>query len=181
LKRYDEAKIALQKALKINPIDTDVLFELGEVSKHYKNWKELFQLTKDAHKVSYTKEDLARCYRNFGYYFIEQGKFDDAIAMYYASLFFDRKKAEKAMSELNYIKKITKKQIVQPDEEQRLAVFKKNNIKFGVDENLFNLIYDLGQVLEKKKEYDKAKYCYKVLFGLTGDEKFKELIDNIPE
>ena len=181
LKRYDEAKIALLKALKINPINTDVLFELGEISKHYKNWEELFRLTQEAHKVSYTKEKLARGYRNFGYYFIEQEKFDEAIAMYYASLFFDRTQTKMAISQLDYIKKLTKKQIIQPEEEERLSVFKKNNIKFGVDENLFKTIGALGRVLEEKKEYDKAKFCYEVLFKLTDLEEFKELIEKMPK
>jgi tetratricopeptide (TPR) repeat protein len=181
LDRSNEAKAPLLKAFEINPIDTDVLFELGVVSQDQKDWKEFFRLTQEAHKVSYTKKDLARCYRNFGYYFIEQEQFDDAIAMYYASLFFDPKQIKRVQQELGYIQYKTKKEIVQPSEEQILAVFEKNNMKSGVDGQVFKIIYAMGKMLEEEKEYDKAKDCYKVLFELTGIEEFKELIENMPK
>jgi len=182
LERYDEAKIALLKAFEINPVYTDLLFELGEISKMQKDQKEFFRLTQEAHKVAYTKEKLARCYRNFGYYFIEQEKFDDAIAMYYASLSFDSTQTKKVLSELDYIQKFTQKPIAKkPSEEQILSVFKKNNIQFGVDENLYKIIYSLGRGLEAEKEYDKAKFCYKALFELTDKKEFKELIEKMPK
>jgi tetratricopeptide (TPR) repeat protein len=183
LNRFDEAKAPLLKALEINPIDADVLFELGVVSQDKKDWKEFFRLTQEAHKVSYTKKDLARCYRNFGYYFIEQEVFDDAIAMYYASILFDPNQIQRVLSELNYIEQKTKKKvIVSPSKEQILAVFNKNNIKFGVDEQVFKIIYAIGQFFEEEKEYDKAKDFYKVLFELTDvEDEFKELIKNTPK
>jgi hypothetical protein len=63
------------------------------------------------------------------------------------------------------------------DEKQILSVFEKNNIKFGADDTLLKAIQSLGQKLEEKKRHDEAKYCYKVLYGLTGDKKFKELME----
>jgi len=182
LERYDEAKTALLKALEINPVYTDVLFELGEVGKMQKDQKEFLRLTQEAHKVSYTRAKLARCYRNFGYYFIEQEKFDDAIAMYHASLSFDSTQTKKVLSELDYIQKLTGKPIAKkPSQEQILSVFKKNNIQFGVDENLQKTISSLGRAFEAEKEYDKAKYCYKILFELTGNKEFNELIEKMPK
>jgi len=182
LERYDDAKIALLKAFEINPVYADVLFELGEISKVQKNQKEFFRITQEAHKISYTKAKLARCYRNFGYYFIEQEKFDDAIAMYYASLSFDSSQTKKVLSELDFIQKFTKKPTIpKPSEEQILSVFKKNNIQYGVDENLYKIIYTLGRALEAEKEYERAKFCYKVLFELTDKKEFKELIEKMPK
>jgi len=182
LERYDDAKTALVKAWEINPVYTDVYFELGEISKIQKDHKEFFRLTQEAHKVAYTKEKLARCYRNFGYYFIEQEKFDDAIAMYNASLSFDSTQSKKVLSELDYIQKYTKKPIgKKPSEEQIRAVFKKNNIQYGVDENLYNMIYSLGRALEAEKEYERAKFCFKVLFELTGKKEFNDLIEKMPK
>jgi tetratricopeptide (TPR) repeat protein len=181
LNRSREAKVPLLKAFEINPIDTYVLFELGVVSQDQKDWKEFFRLTQEAHKISYTKKDIARCYRNFGYYFIEQEEFDDAIAMYYASLSFDPTQMNRVQSELSYIQHKTKKEIVQPSKEQMLAVFDKNNIQFSVYEQVFKTIYAMGIALENEKEYDKAKFCYKVLLELTDMEEFEELIEKMPE
>jgi len=182
LERYDDAKIALLKAFEINPVYADVLFELGEISKVQKNQKEFFHITQEAHKVAYTKEKLARCYRNLGYYFIEQEKFDDAIAMYYASLSFDSSQTKKVLSELDFIQKFTKKPTIpKPSEEQILSAFKKNNIQYGVDENLYKIIYTLGRAFEAEKDYDRAKFCYKALFELTSKKEFQELIEKLPK
>ncbi|MDR2555968.1 MAG: hypothetical protein LBC64_11165 [Fibromonadaceae bacterium] len=180
LERLDEAKTALVKAWEINPVHADVYFELGEISKIQKDQKEFLRLTQEAHKIAYTKAKLARCYRNFGYYFIEQEKFDDAIAMYHASLSFDSTQTKKVLSELDYIQKYTKKPLgKKPSKEQIMAVFKKHNIQYGVDENLYNLIYSLGRALEAEKEYERAKFCFRVLLELTDKKEFKELIEKI--
>jgi len=180
LKRFDEAKVPLLKALGINPVSTVVLFELGAVSQGQRDWKELFRLTQEAHKLSYTKTDFARCYRNFGFYFIEQKQFDDAMAIYYASLIFDSTALQNVQSQLYYIHHLTQKQIVQPNNEQILAVFKKNNINFGIDKNVFKIICELGQMLETEKEYENAKHCYKLLFELTSIDELKERIEKMP-
>jgi tetratricopeptide (TPR) repeat protein len=177
LKLYDKAKAALLKALEMNPVYTDILFELGVTIQKEKDWKVFFQLTQAAHKFSYTKEDIARCYRNYGYYFIEQGNFDDAIAMYYASLSFDSTQIKIVLNELDYIQHTTKNMIPKLDKKQISSVFEKNSIKFGADDNLLNIIQSLGRALEDEKRYDEAKYCYKVLYELTNDKKFKELME----
>jgi len=180
LKRYDEAKVALLKTLELNPVYTGTLFELGVISQEKKDWKEFLRLTQEAHKVSYTQEDLARCYRNYGYYFIEQQKYDDAIAMYYASLAFDSKQFEKVSSQLLYIHQQTQQPISQPTEEQISAAIMKNNITFGADANIVEFIYALGEMFEEMKAYEKAKYCFKVLYNLTELEQMKKRIEKMP-
>jgi len=76
VKRYDEAKIALEKAISYNPVNTEYLFEFGELYKIKKDWKVFLKINRDCLKYAYTGKAIARCYRNFGYYFFEEEKYE---------------------------------------------------------------------------------------------------------
>lgn len=75
------------------------------------------EATRRAFDVAYTKEEVARVFRNFGYYFIEKEKYQAAIGCYLLSLQYDRE-SKNAQSELYYIHQKTNGTVKQPTLEE---------------------------------------------------------------
>jgi len=169
LGRYEDAITPLKKAMKINPISTDVIFELAEVYKVKKDWDEYLRLTREAHKVSYTKKDLARFYRNFGYYFIEQQKYDEATALYFVSLYFEPEN-KGAMNQLLYIQEKTEKQISKPDNNEVIAILKKNDIELRAKTEVLAAIYMLGKAMQSEGNTEAAKTYFSIISELGGED-----------
>lgn len=86
LKRPLEANKMLAKAVRWNPMSARIGYEYAETFKILGQMDEYIEATRKAFSVSYTKEDVARGFRNWGYYFIEQEKYRAAIGCYLLSL-----------------------------------------------------------------------------------------------
>ena len=88
-KEYDKAEEYLKKAIKINPVSARIILELTEIYKvHTYTLNECIIRTSDALKYSYYPQDIARCYRNLGYYYVEENDMKTAMALYIYSMEF---------------------------------------------------------------------------------------------
>ena len=80
--QYDKAEEYLKKAIKINPVSSRIILELTEIYKvHTYTFNEYFIRTCDALQYAYYPQDIARCYRNLGYYYIEENQMETALAL----------------------------------------------------------------------------------------------------
>ena len=87
-KKLDEARKPLEIAEKYNPMDIGTKTEIAETYKLEKNWDKFLSINKQIHECLFTNDDLCRYYRNLGYYYIEQEKYDIAMALYIVSLLY---------------------------------------------------------------------------------------------
>ena len=108
LRDTDGAEAALRESLRANPVNTEALFELGEVMKLTRRMRECREITLRAMTVAYTQDMLGRGYRNLGYLAVEDEDYDLAVACYAMSLVVDRDNARAAQSELFYIQQVTR-------------------------------------------------------------------------
>lgn len=131
LRDADGAEAALREALRVNPVSTDAMFELGEVMKLTGRKREFRELTLRALGVSYSLAALARAYRNLGYLAVEDKDFDVAVACYCMSLSVDRDHAQAAQSELFYIQQVTGKTLELPDRQTVEATLARSGIQVG--------------------------------------------------
>jgi tetratricopeptide (TPR) repeat protein len=178
LKKYDEAKIALEKANKYNPINIDILFELSEIYKMNKNWDKYLEINKKCLEFAYNSIALARCYRNFGFYYIEMGKYEIAIALLFLSIHFDQN-AKIAQSELLYISQKTGKSIKEPDVNEIEKIVENIGIKLGANEIIISVAISFAFEALNNNNNEVAKHFFKISYDLTKDEKIKEIIDKI--
>jgi tetratricopeptide (TPR) repeat protein len=178
VKRYDEAKIILEKAISYNPINTDYLLELCELYKMNKDWKIFLRINRDCLKYAYSSKAIAKCYRNFGYYYIEEEKYELAIALFYLSIHFDQE-ARIAHSELLYISNKIGLEIKSPDQQNILKLLKDNDIQFGANDLILSIAYSIGQEAQKNNQNSIAKYFYSIVFDLTEDNEIKEIMDKL--
>lgn len=178
LKRYSEAREMLKKGLQFNPVSTAILFEYAETFKVSKEFDEYLKITADALSFAYQKKDIARAYRNYGYYYIEMERFDIAMDLYFLSLQYDENNSAKG--ELFYIAEKTGTQPVQPTPEKLFGELEKENIQLGPNEHVLNVLAALIKHVLKENAFDAARYFLTIAYELTDDEKILDLLNNLP-
>lgn len=177
--RLDEAETALKTAHRWNPVSSQVMFELAEVYKSTQRYEEYLYWTKKALKYAATPDEIARAYRNLGFYYTDMEKYSISAAMYYFSMAFEKSKT--AYSELFYISNKTGSVPEQPDAETVRKIFEDEDIQYGANDDIVSVAVNLGMMLEKDKNYESAVYCYSIAYSLTDSEFIKDKIDNINE
>jgi len=112
--RIPEAKENLRLALELSPFNSAYLSELGHLLQSEKDWTGAKKLFKEAEEhVTFSPEerapaDLARARRGFAYCLIEEGKLNEAEAIYRKCLEADPDD-KRSIGELDYIRKLRAK------------------------------------------------------------------------
>jgi tetratricopeptide (TPR) repeat protein len=181
-KRYNEAEDALKKAHRYNPVCTDILFELSEVYKSRSDWETYLPMMAKCLEYAYSIKALARCYRNLGYYAIEEEQFLVATAFYIYSLQFDPE-SETARHELGFIAQKTGKESVYPENEEQVEkiynLLKESKIQLGPNKLVWSIALSMGQEAQKADMKDVARYFFGIAYELTGSEEVKKILDEI--
>lgn len=158
LERYDDAQKALEKGLKWNPSSTQIAFERTETFKLRGMMDEYYQATRDILKIAFRRSDLARCYRNLGYYYVEKGELQLAVCCLAFSIPFCN--SELVQSELFYIYNQDQKLNMKPDMQTVQMYFMTYDIPFGPDEDIIMLAdYFTEQSIEQGQK-ELAQYFY---------------------
>jgi len=179
IKEYEKAEKALESALIYNPIYSEAMFELGEVYKMNNDMEKYFNLAKRALKSVYSRKNLARCYRNIGYYLVEKMDYSGAIAAFYLSTHYEN--APIAMSELHYISVITKQKIEPPTYEEIKKCLEPYDIEMGASPLVWALAYHLGNHLFEEKNYEASLFLYRIVNDLDPHKDFEEKIKLLEE
>jgi Flp pilus assembly protein TadD len=115
LNRVNDAQAALGSAIALSPLNSQFISELAYTYQAQKNCEKSIATYVQASSAAElgsddtTKTiDLTRAWRGQGYCLVEQGKLDEAEAMYKKCLALDPKD-NKARGELEYIKGLRKK------------------------------------------------------------------------
>ena len=179
VERWEDARKALKEALHWNPASAEILFEYSETFKHTGELDEYFKLAVEAFKYCYTPENLARAYRNLGWYFIEKELYEDALAAYFLSVQYADD--PHVQSELYYISQKTGKEFEQPDLESVKACTEKYGFPLGPDHDVLGMAYSLGKQSFDDNEKEAAKYFLTIFYNLMQDDDVKKMLDSLGE
>ena len=179
-KRYLEARDVLEKARRWNPASAKIAFEYMETYKVVGANERFAELTKEAFKYAFRPQDVARCYRNLGYYFIEKELYKEAAGCYLMSLQFDRDN-KTAQSELYYIRTKAPKGFKEPTLDELREYGAKYGFPIGADDDVLGIACAYGKHFAENGQVDGAIYCLGIAYGLTGDESIKEAIDQLQQ
>lgn len=174
--QFDKAEAYLKKAIKINPVSSRVILELSEIYKmHTYTLNKFYMYVTDALKYAYYPNDLARCYRQLGYYYVEENQFETAMALYQYSMEYDL--SPLAYREILYIQSKEK----QPDMtlDECIEIISSRNIQIGANPLILETITSLSREYESDGLYHQAIYFYKLLYALTKDEEIHKQLNNI--
>ena len=180
LRRFEEAKSALQKAMRWNPVSRRIYFEYAEIFKMTGDMEEFHRLTLDAFRIAFHSPEVARCYRNLGFYFVEKEQYDAASACYRMSTVF-APDSRQAMSELYFISTKTNREAVDPSPEEMERYSDEYGIPLSADEDIIGLSYAHGKQLYDSEEYDRAAYFWSITYELTDNPEIRKLLDGIEQ
>ena len=178
LGRIKEAREYLEKALRWEPSSCVIGFEYIETFKMTGELDSFFELTKEQFKYAYKPQDVARCYRNLGFYFVEKELFSIAEACYKISLIYESDN-KNASSELYYIHSIV------PDDYQEIPVDELGaygdlyGFPIGPNNDVVCLAYQYGKRALEENDVAWAIYFYEIYCGLVEDEKIQQLVDDL--
>ena len=177
-KRYLEAREFLEKARRWNPANAKIAFEYMETYKVLGEKEKFAELTKETFKYAFRPQDVARCYRNLGYYFIEKELYKEAAGCYLMSLQYDRDN-KTAQSELYYIQSKAPKGFKEPTVDELRAYGVKYDFPIGVSDDILGIAFSYGKHFAQEGQAEGAIYCLEIVYELTKDESIKELIDKL--
>ncbi len=176
----DAAKHALEKAIRWNPMDAAIRFEHAELFKKKGDMDEFFKLTMQIFPNIYQSRHIARCYRNFGYYFVEKELWKVAASCFIMSLHFDQD-SSMAQSELWYIEQNAGADYSMPSHEEIGTYAEQYNIPLGANRDVVGIAIGFGEQSEKAGQIAAAKYFYSIAYDLTYLDEIKARLDALPE
>ncbi len=173
---YAKAEEYLLKALRINPVSSKTILSLADIYKSKtRTYNRFFLYNVDALKFAYKNEDIARAYRNFGFFYVEENQLDIAAAFYDFSLNFDFNK--QAFRELEYIK--SRGINTEMDRKDAERIIESKSIQIGVNPFILDTLKIICADLEKRNHYRGALYFYRILYELTKDNMVLGKINSI--
>ena len=175
-KQFEKSEKYLKKAIKINPVSSRVILVLSEIYKiHTYTYNKYYMFVSDALKYAYYPQDIARCYRQLGFYYIEENQMEIALALFIYSMEYEL--SPQAYSEINYIQSKNSELKLKLDE--CINIIKNKNIQLGVNPFVLDTLYELADEYEKNRLYSQSLYYYEIIYDLTNDENILEKIKNI--
>lgn len=176
--QFDKAEKYLKKAIGINPVSSRIILELCEIYKiHTYNYNKYYMHATDALKYAYLPQDIARCYRSLGYYYIEENQLEVAFALFRYSMEYEMNPM--AYSEIRYIQNKNKNINLSLDESVEIIMNK--NIQLGVNPFILETLDAFIKEYEENKLYIQTQYFLELKYNLTNDEKTAEKIENLNE
>ena len=166
----------LLKALRINPVSSKTILSLADIYKSKtRTYNRFFLYNVDALKFAYKNEDIARAYRNFGFFYVEENQLDIAAVFYDFSLNFDFNR--QAFRELEYLK--SRGINTEIDRKDAENVIESKKIQVGVNPFILDTLRIICVDLEIRKYYRGALYFYRILYDLTKDNHILGKINSI--
>jgi len=165
-KEYDKAEEYLKKAIKINPVSARIILELTEIYKvHTYTLNECIIRTSDALKYSYYPQDIARCYRNLGYYYVEENDMKTAMALYIYSMEFEA--SPLAYAEIKSIQSKTGNMELSLNE--CIEIIEGKNIQIGPNPFILEALDEFIKEYDENKLYNQLLYFLELRFDLKND------------
>ena len=182
LGKLDEAEEALSIAMDWNPMSADIAFEHAEVFKQRKDMEAFKRLTIAIFPIAYKRREIAHCYRNIGYYFVEKQMWDEAVGCYLLSMSFAEAEGRyQAEQELHYIYEETKGEAERPSIGAMRSYGEKYGFPIGPDAKVIEAAMLYGKTMLAQKKFQHASYFLDIAYKLTENKEIKQVLDGVNE
>lgn len=171
--RHEEAIAALEKAVRWNPSDLTVRFEVGENYKKLGDMASYERVLDEAHPFIASAEDMARFHRSKGFMLVERESYKLAAAHLMYSLLYAS--SELALSEIMYIKMKCGEDYTDMTPETAADILEKAGELGGPDRDTLGALYTLIKSSIDNEDVGTAIQSAINLYQLTGDEEIGNL------
>lgn len=171
LEKYDDAEKSFNLARKYNPTNVESLFGLANIYKEKREWEKYYKIVQDSFKFSYTKEAVAKSFKNLATYYFHKEEKDNEnkenkkIGAYLNQLSeeFDKKNNDDKNEDLNKIKEFLESKEIATEPSKEILIIAKN----------------LGFQLYESKKVVPALYYFNIVYDLSKDPDIKEIIEDL--
>ena len=165
-KKYQQALAVLDKARAWNPLDMDILWAVTDCQRQSGKLEDMYASTLELYQYIYTRADMARFYRNLGYYYIEKYDPETAMIIYsYSNMYSHSKNAD---SEIHYLETALNKECPEYTIEEIQDKLKEKNIPEQISDVTLAILYRAGQFEYESGDKKAAIVCLELLYQVTG-------------
>lgn len=163
----------LEKALVYNPVCQYILQELVERYFSIGEYEKAYDHLLVSLENSYTKSQLAFCYKKLGKYFSIKEKYDLAVANYsiselYESDIYNKIEIKKITDKVGFIKFDSANEL--------LELFQRENLNYGPSKKVIETITNFTINFKHINDKENAMYLIDIIVNLTNNEEFKSLL-----
>lgn len=168
VRRLEEALPVLREAIRYNPVNPDIRFELAEVYKLMNDTDKLLETVCDTLPIASSAYAMGRCYANLGYWATEIKDYKSAVAFYYESLMFADD--PRVAGEIQHLGVLMREPIVPPNRDMINAAFAKYKIYHGPGRELMHTARELAKQAQEGENWKEAVYYLTIVTSLIHDE-----------
>lgn len=182
LNNYDEATKFYKKAVELNPASSVARLQLLEINKVEKHFDNFTDDIKDLFKFAYRRADMAKAYRDMGYFLYEKKDYELSIVAYYLSNVYEV--TELSMKEAKHISEIAN---IDLDSKQWLSeemmgeFYDKYKIPLLPDQGLAKLADVIAADAYEKKAFNAALFLNQVAYELTLEQTYLDKINELKD
>lgn len=175
---FEAAKNSFEMSLAFNPSHAQTYYELAEIYKYQNDFENFLDESLRGYLHSYKKEDVARAFRNFGYYFAEKREWQKALNNLVLSTMFDDNN-EHYKNELDYITNSSDVELKKIDDDVLDEYSKTSGMSIGSPDNVVEILKEYANELYKQYDNKKAVIYLQYLYDLTAEKSVKDKIKEI--
>ena len=177
LERFDEAAATLEEAIRWNPADASIRFELAENQRRLDDREGFRHTMAELHPFITSVEELARYHRNLAYLDVEEGAYELATAHLLASIAFVD--SDSAINELAYIVQKSGEDHSGMEPERVQELISAAGCMFGPDPTTINAIGDIIQPAYEAGDRMTAVVAATILYNFTGNEDVRAFAERV--
>ena len=133
-------------SLAFNPSNAQTYYELAEIYKYQNDFENFLDESLRGYLHSYKKEDVARAFRNFAYYFAEKREWQKALNNIVLSTMFDDNN-EHYKNELDYITNSSDVELKKIDDDVLDEYSRTSGMPIGSSDNVVEMLKEYANEL----------------------------------
>ncbi len=178
LNRPEEARAALEKGLRLDPVDGDLTIEYIETFKKTGDLEKVRKLALDGFKTAYRPHILAVYYYDLAYYYERKGLLREAAACYVIGLDMDDSPGSEE-EDLERLLRSADPPMTEPTPQEIMEIAERSGIPTEPDEDVVCLARTLGFDAEASGELADAVRLLTIAYELTYDEELEPVLDDL--
>lgn len=168
----------LKQAARWNPCDATVLCDYADALAEMGDEDGFLSTVKEAFKVAYSGEGLARCYCTIGRYFMNQNMDNEALGCTLLGLQYDEDNPA-IHAQITAIQEKTDGTAQAPTFEDMMALCDRYGFNIGADDLVVGIACHYGETFFQKGDGEQAEYFLEIAYELTEDDTVKSMLDQI--
>ncbi|MBE6063422.1 MAG: hypothetical protein E7207_07700 [Clostridium butyricum] len=139
-------------------------------------FEDFARITSETFKYAFRPSDLARCYRNLAFYYVERKDYKVAVCCLLFSIQFAN--YEMVNSELYYISQ-QMGEMYRPSNDELVSYFKENQIPYDADEAVLKIAYAYGMYFFESNDIESANYFLQIVGTYVDDKDLNQTLQTI--